>query len=519
MIVITEEASSRRQQSEALKRQIDALAMDLVSALDLLTRDLQRSLLSLADLVEERMEAIGFGRLSGPVVHSIQEGVTTEAKRFGEKARDKIKEIMQKKAELAGSADELGAWKPMTIEERGARQRQLQAEIEAREKSQKELEAELAEARVQLLELQSRIQAISTQDGRRIDSLRSTIEELQEQVKGLEAQLEEERRKASKSGEDRDVALEQIQPLEAHLQRARERITVLEADLLLTRERVATLEKDDAQASALSEQVEELQAERQQMSAELATSQEEKQLLENQIEELKRDLERTIQQLETTEQTGGEWGARVAELEKQVQELTDLRETHLQRIADLEAQLADALRRLDEMQAADRESQLQEEKTRLEETNKLLQAENVQLEQELEQAQQRLVETQEQIVELTEARERLRWMESREKVRSILLQKNQLYTILTRLASFIMEGRYICSSGELGYSSTSGISLAAWLDRHFLELEEDGLVIIHRQAGGGMPSASIEVTEKGRQIFEEAMDTEAIASPPKTTET
>ncbi len=518
MIVMTEEASSRRQQSEALKRQIDALAMDLISALDLLTRDLQRSLLSLADLVEERMDAIGFGRLSGPVVHSIQEGVKTEAKRFGEKAREKIKEIMEKKAEIAGSADVLGAWKPMTAEERGARQRQLQGEIEAREKSQKELEAELAEARVQLLELQSRIQALSTQDGQRIDTLVSTAEELQEQVRGLEAQLEEERRNASKITEERDYAQEQLQPLEAHLQRARERITVLEADLLLTRERVTTLEKEGTQASSLSEQIGELQAERQRMSSELATSQEEKQLLERQVAELQRDLEEVRQQLVTTEQTGGEWGARVAELEKQVQELTELRETHLQRIAELEAQLADALRRLDEIQASDREAQLMEEKAKLEEVNRLLKAENVQLEQELEQTQQRLVETQEQIVELAEARERLRWMESREKVRNILLQKNQLYTILTRLASLIMEGKYICSSTELGYSSSSGISLAAWLDRHFLELEEDGLVIIHRQAGGGMPSASIEVTEKGRQIFEEAMETEAVTSPAKTAE-
>ncbi|MFX1475105.1 MAG: hypothetical protein ACFFCO_06500, partial [Promethearchaeota archaeon] len=269
---MTDEASSRRQQSEALKRQIDALAMDLISALDLLTKDLQRSLLSLADLVEERMEAIGFGRLSGPVVHSIQEGVKTEAKRFGEQAREKIREIMQKKAEISGTADELGAWTPMTAEERDARQRQLQAEIEAREKSQKELEAELAEARVQILELQSRIQAQSTQDGQRIDTLRAAAEELEAKVKGLEAQLEEERKSASKLVEERDAALQQVQPLETHLEQARERITVLEADLLLTRERVATLEKERTQAAALSEQVGKLQAERQQISKALATS-------------------------------------------------------------------------------------------------------------------------------------------------------------------------------------------------------------------------------------------------------
>ncbi len=515
---MTEEASSQRLQSEALKRQIDALAMDLISALDLLTRDLQRSLLSLADLVEERMEAIGFGRLSGPVVHSIQEGVKAEAKRFGEKAREKIKEIMRKKAEIAGTAEELGAWKPMTAEERGVRQRQLQAEIEAREKPQKELEAELAEARVQLLELQSRIQSLSTQDGQTIDSLRGTAEELQVQLRVVEGHLEEEGRIAGKLVEERDAALEQLQPLEAHLQRARERITVLEADLLLTRERATSLEQEGTQVSSLSEQVGELQAERQQMSAALATSQEEKQLLESQVEQLERALEQVRQQLATTEQTGGEWGARVAELEKQVQELTELRDTHLQRIADLEEQLAEALRRLQEMQADDRESQLLEEKTQLEEVNRLLKAENVQLEQEIEQSQQRLVETQELITELTEARERLKWMESREKVRAILLQKNLLYTILTRLSSMIMDGKYICSAAELGYNTSSGISLAAWLDRHFLELADDDLVIIHRQAGGGMPSASIEVTEKGRQIFEEAMETEALASPAKTAE-
>ena len=121
--------------SEELKRQIEALAGDLVDALDLLTRDLQRSLLMLADRVEQRMETIGFGRLSGPVVHDIQEGVKTESKRFSEQARAKIQEITQKKARLAGISDELSQLAAMTASEREELRKRLQEEISASEKT------------------------------------------------------------------------------------------------------------------------------------------------------------------------------------------------------------------------------------------------------------------------------------------------------------------------------------------------------------------------------------------------
>ena len=69
---MTEESSGAVVAPEELKRQINSLAADIVDAIDVLTRDLQRSLLSVADRVEQRMETIGFGRLSGPVVYDIQ---------------------------------------------------------------------------------------------------------------------------------------------------------------------------------------------------------------------------------------------------------------------------------------------------------------------------------------------------------------------------------------------------------------------------------------------------------------
>jgi DNA-binding PadR family transcriptional regulator len=55
-----------------------------------------------------------------------------------------------------------------------------------------------------------------------------------------------------------------------------------------------------------------------------------------------------------------------------------------------------------------------------------------------------------------------------------------------------------------------GISLAAWLDKFFLDLEQEGLVILQRKAGGGLPSATIDVTEKGRKLFEEAKQAAAL---------
>ncbi|MHA1713121.1 MAG: hypothetical protein ACTSW4_03635, partial [Candidatus Ranarchaeia archaeon] len=75
--------------------------------------------------------------------------------------------------------------------------------------------------------------------------------------------------------------------------------------------------------------------------------------------------------------------------------------------------------------------------------------------------------------------------------------------VLSNLATRIAEGKHKLTAKELGYSPIVGISLAAWIDRFFTELEQDGLVVINRSSGGGMPSATIQVTEKGLSRLKE----------------
>ena len=109
-----------------------------------------------------------------------------------------------------------------------------------------------------------------------------------------------------------------------------------------------------------------------------------------------------------------------------------------------------------------------------------------------------------------EIRDRLNALEARSQIQDILLKKDQHYIVLTTFATKIVEGKYNVSAKDLGFSPSLGISLAAWLDKFFLDLKEEELVTIHRTAGRGLPSANIEVTQNGRQLFEEAKQKAAL---------
>ncbi|MFW9986499.1 MAG: hypothetical protein ACFFDJ_08055, partial [Candidatus Odinarchaeota archaeon] len=99
---------------------------------------------------------------------------------------------------------------------------------------------------------------------------------------------------------------------------------------------------------------------------------------------------------------------------------------------------------------------------------------------------------------------------ARSQIQDILLKKDQHYIVLTAFATKIVEGKYRVGAKELGFAPSLGISLAAWLDKFFLDLQEEGLVSIHRTAGRGLPSADIEVSKKGRELFEEAKQQAAL---------
>lgn len=449
---MTGESSGPVVAPEELKRQINSLATDIVDAIDVLTRDLQRSLLSLADRVEQRMETIGFGRLSGPVVYDIQEGVKAEAKRFSESARTKIQEITQKKTALAGLGDELSALAAMTASEREALRARLQQEIAASAKSRQELEAELAEAKVKLADLEKRMNSQSTRDARRIDKLQAANQTLEAQVKKLEADMLGLKESTDKATIERDAALKRLKELEAALEAARKKTDAL----------TAAESKGRTDADGLAKKLEQAQLAQQKAAQELSSAKQRIQQLEEQTRQLQIALSTAEKQAATSSQELEELKAKESKLAKVGTERDSLSKEK----ARLEKQLADALAKIDKMQA--------------------------------------------DYAKFETVKNRLQFLEARSHVQDILLQKDQHYIVLTTLAGKIVEGKYSCSAKELGYSPTVGISLAAWLDKFFLDLEQEGLVVLQRKAGGGLPTATIDVTEKGRALFEEAKQRAAL---------
>ena len=132
------------------------------------------------------------------------------------------------------------------------------------------------------------------------------------------------------------------------------------------------------------------------------------------------------------------------------------------------------------------------------------------LERRLEEALAEIEKMKEEYARFAEIRDRLEMLETRISIQDILLQKNQQYLVLTAFATKIVEGKSRVGAKEIGFAPALGISLAAWLDNHFLELQEEGVVSIHRTAGRGLPSADIEVSKKGQQLFEEAKQKAAL---------
>lgn len=498
---MSEEATDSAFRSEELKRQIEAITGDIVDAIDLLTRELQRSLLMLADRVEQRMETIGFGRLSGPVVNDIQEGVKAEAKRFSQQARSKIQEITQARARLYGLGDELSALASMTAAEREALRKQLQDEITASEKTRQELEEELAEAKVKLADLEKQMRSRSTRDARRIDKLEATNKELQESLKQTQAELMQLKEQSKGAFSERDEALKQAKTLKDQLEATQaslaaataasagtaEEVDKLKEELVDARSKITAVEEAkgavQSELETLKKQLEEALADKQLTSEELTKIQETSKTLDEKALKLGKSLSTAEKQIKAS-------NARVSDLEAQVTELLDTKETQLQQIAQLEEDqktLKDVAKLRDEL-SKDKEG----------------------LEKQLADALAQIEKMKEDYARFEEIKDRLELLEARVQIQDILLQKDQHYIVLTALATKIVEGKYQVSAKDLGFSPTMGVSLAAWLDKFFLDLQEEELVAIHRTAGKGLPSADIEVTKKGRELFEEAKQRAAL---------
>ena len=180
----------------------------------------------------------------------------------------------------------------------------------------------------------------------------------------------------------------------------------------------------------------------------------------------------------------------IGKLEKEIAELTGLKETHLQQISKFEQEATEL-------------------KSRTEDRDQISKDRD-ELEKQVATLQKQIEKMKEDYAQIEEVRARLALLEARANVQDILLQKNQHYIVLTAFATKIVEGKYKVGAKDIGYSPTVGISLAAWLDNFFVELEELGLVAIERTAGKGLPKATIEVTDKGRTLFEEAKERAAL---------
>ncbi len=540
---MAQEASDKVQRSEELKRQIEALTTDLVEAIDTLTRDLQRSLLMLADRVEQRMEAIGFGRLSGPVVNDIQEGVTAEAKRFSEQARSKIQEITRAKAGLSGAADELSALAAMTESEREALRKRLQDEISSSEKTRQELEAELADARVKIADLEKQMRSQSTRDARRIDKLQATNKQLSDSLKQTEAELLKLREQSQKAISERDLAVKQVDELNAKLAATTAAVETaaaadaasrknLEAKVKSLSEQLKQAQeaevaaKDELEKAAVT--IAEMKVSLQQLESEQSTAQEQLKEYETKVENAEKQITSFDEKLQVSEQEVITLRQTVQELEKvkaKAEIDTEVLDGMKQELAEAKKEAAKTVKQLGTLEAQieeltslnesyeDKIADLEEEQKKLKGLTKDrddISKEKDELEKRLEKALAEIEKMKEDYAKFAEIRDRLQMLEARSHVQDILLKKDQHYIVLTTFATKIVEGKIRCDAKELGFSPTLGVSLAAWLDKFFLDLQEEELVSIHRTAGRGLPSAEIEVTEKGRQLFEEAKQQAAL---------
>ncbi|MFW9934548.1 MAG: hypothetical protein ACFFDU_03330 [Candidatus Thorarchaeota archaeon] len=526
---MTEEAPDKAQRSEELKRQIEVLTTNLVDAFDVLVRDLQRSLMMIADRVEQRMEQIGFGRLSGPIVNDVREGVTSESKRFSEQARAKIQEITQAKAGLSGAADELSALASMTESEREELRKRLQDEIAASQKTREELEKELADARVKIADLEKQMQSRSTRDARRIDKLRETNKQLSESLKKAEAELLKVQEDSKKALSEREAAVkeldevnaklaaaqaaaataasaataskkeleDQVKSLTTELEQAHEANKILEQRLQeeskkleVSETKLETVEKEVVDLKESVTQLEEVKAEAEAGTEKVAEIQQELETAKAEVQTGTEKVAEIQQELETAKAETVKANKQIADLEAQLEKMTSLKESQESRIAELE-----------------------EEQKGLKAVSKdrdTLSKDKEDLETQLERARTELEKMKEDYARFAEIRDRLNALEARSQIQDILLKKDQHYIVLTTFATKIVEGKYNVSAKELGFSPSLGISLAAWLDKFFLDLQEEDLVSIHRTAGRGLPSANIEVSDKGRELFEDAKQKAAL---------
>ncbi len=503
---MTQEAPFQR--SEELKRQIEALTTSLVDAIDVLVRDLQRSLMMIADRVEQRMEQIGFGRLSGPIVNDVREGVTSESKRFSEQARAKIQEVTQAKAGLSGAADQLGALASMTEAEREELRKRLSEEIAASQKTRGELEKELADARVKIADLEKQMQSRSTRDARRIDKLQETNKQLSESLKKAEAELLKIQEESKKALSERQAAVTQVDELNAKLAAATAAASTAAAAATASKKKLqdeitslkSELQKAQDFKGKLEQQIQEQGQKLQASEAKLETA-------EQQVVELKQSVTKldevtaqaeldtekfaTVQkELKAAKTETAEANKQIADLESQLQEMSSLKEAHEAKIADLEE-------RQKGLQAVSKDRDA-------------LSKDKEDLEKQLEKALAEIEKMKEEYARFAEVRDRLQALEARSRIQDILLKKDQHYIVLTTFATKIVEGKYNVSAKDLGFSPSLGISLAAWLDKFFLDLQEEELVTIHRTVGRGLPSANVEVNKKGRQLFEEAKQMAAL---------
>ena len=88
-------------------------------------------------------------------------------------------------------------------------------------------------------------------------------------------------------------------------------------------------------------------------------------------------------------------------------------------------------------------------------------------------------------------------------IQEVLLKKNVQYHSYSLLSKKIAQGQEKISAKELGYKR-GDISLAAWLENYYGDLQKEGLVQFEIKAGGGFPEGWIIVTEKGKRLFKEA---------------
>jgi chromosome segregation ATPase len=506
--IMTEEAPDKAQRSEELKRQIEVLTTNLVDAFDVLVRDLQRSLMMIADRVEQRMEQIGFGRLSGPIVNDVREGVTSESKRFSEQARAKIQEITQAKAGLSGAADELSALASMTESEREELRKRLQDEIASSQKTREELEKELADARVKIADLEKQMQSRSTRDARRIDKLRETNKQLSESLKKAEADLLKLQEDSKKAFSEREAAVKELDEVNAKLAAAQAAAA--------TAASAATASKKELedQVKSLTTELEQAREANKVLEQRLQEESNKLEASETKLETVEKevvDLKESVTQLEEVKAEAEAGTEKVAEIQQELETAKAETVKANKQIADLEAQLEE-MTSLKESQES-RIAELEEEQKGLKAVSKdrdTLSKDKEDLEKQLERARAELEKMKEDYARFAEVRDRLNALEARSQIQDILLKKDQHYIVLTAFATKIVEGKYNVSAKELGFSPSLGISLAAWLDKFFLDLQEEDLVSIHRTAGRGLPSANIEVSDKGRELFEEAKQKAAL---------